>query len=419
MAEKHSVITIKTRGTGKQWGMLLVFYLLLWQSALEGFHSVFKYVDEAVALIGAAVFVYNCFLTGKIKLKKASAKMNILLIPFFLSGIAGNLLFRYQPLRYVLIDLYTNMKFFLCIASGYVLFRNCRKETQELLASHARFMAVVFFVMLVLDQTLHVFTSPETRYGLRAVGLTHYHPTYLAGAMIFLTSVLTVFYKKRNLPFIAMSLIVCFFTLRGKAIAGCAVYVLLFYFILVYRKKLKLWHLVVMGIAVVWIAWDQFSYYYIELEGQSARSVLTQTSFKIMKDYFPIGTGFGTYGSAVAGEHYSPVYVKYGFLQVHELGGNEQGWGFFSDTFWPIIIGQTGFIGIVCYVTVLVLLFMRILRLRKRNIYAYVTGLFIFAYIMISSTSEPAFNNSVTIPLAMMLGYFFSLEDQPPNNDRE
>jgi len=31
-------------------------------------------------------------------------------------------------------------------------------------------------------------------------------------------------------------------------------------------------------------------------------------------------------------------------------------------------------------------------------------------YLMISSTSEAAFNNAISIPLAMMLGYVLSLE---------
>ena len=394
-----------------------MFYLLLWQSALEGVHSVFKYLDEIAGLIGAVFYAYDALLTGRLRFKKNTAILTLLLIIFLCSGLAGNMLFQYQPTSYVLKDLYVNMKFFLCIASGYAIFRNCKKETQDLLAGNARFMAVIFFVMLFLDQTLHIFPSPEIRYGLRVTRLTHYHPTYLAGSMVFLVSVMTVFFKRESIPYIGMSLVVLFFTLRSKAIAGVAVYILLVYFILVYRKKLKLWHLMVIGVAVIWLAWDNYSYYYIELEGQSARSVLTQTSFEIMRDYFPIGTGFGTYGSAVAGEHYSPVYVKYGFLQVYELGGNDRGWGFFSDTFWPIIIGQTGFIGLICYVAVLVMLFLRILKIREKNIYAYVTALFVFAYVMISSTSEPAFNNSVTIPLAMILGYAFSLEDQPPNKE--
>lgn len=409
LSKKCGMIRIGTRSTGSQWGLLLVFYLLLWQSPLEGVHSVFKYIDEAAGLIGVAVYTYRTLVTGKLRMKLGTAGVILCLIVFLISGVVGNMLFQYQPTRYVLIDLYTNIKFYLCIVTGYVLFRNCREETKQLIASHSRAMAVIFFVMLLLDQTLHVFYSPEIRYGLRVSALTHRHATYLAGSMVFLITVMTAFYNKKNWPYIGMSLIVLFFTLRSKAIAGAAVYVLLVYFILVYRKKLKLWHLVVMGIAVIWLAWDNYSYYYIELEGQSARSVLTQTSFEILKDYFPIGTGFGTYGSAVAGEHYSPVYVRYGFLQVYELGGNDSGWGFFSDTFWPIIIGQTGFIGVACYIMVVAMLFLRILRIRKYDMYAYIASLFVFAYIMISSTSEPAFNNSVTIPLAVMLGYSFSL----------
>ena len=179
---------------------------------------------------------------------------------------------------------------------------------------------------------------------------------------------------------------------------------------------MKLWHILLIGVLGLYIAWDQISFYYVELSGQSARSVLTKTSFEIMKEYFPIGTGFGTFASDVAGEYYSPVYVKYGFTQIYELQRESN---FLSDTFWPIIIGQTGFIGTVCYLIALVRLFLKTIKVRLADWGAYAAVLFIFIYLLVSSTSEPAFCNAVAIPLAMMLGYALHIENAALNYERK
>ena len=126
------------------------------------------------------------------------------------------------------------------------------------------------------------------------------------------------------------------------------------------------------------------------------------TSITILKDYFPIGTGFATFASHSAAVNYSPVYTKYGFELIYELRNSVTG-TFFDDQFWPIILGQTGAIGTVCYVYVLFTLFKKIQRLFNVNLDLYMSALFVFIYLFISSIAEPAFNNSVAIPLAMTL----------------
>lgn len=404
-------MTIKIHTNTNYWIMIVVFYLLLFQNALGELFEGFGYIDELFAFAGFAIICYQAVKRGKLRISKNTEGIVIPLLVFFVIGILGNLIFRYQPLAAVLIDIYTNLKFFLSIVTGYYLIRNINEwRGSEGLIFHAKAMTLVLFLLLLADQLFGTFESPGQRYGMRVTQLFYGHPTYLAGAAVFLLSVLTVFYGKKNNPFIAMALCFLFFTLRGKAVAGAAIYCLIFYFIVLYRKKLKFWHICLIVLVALAVAGEQFAYYYLELEGTSARSALTLTSFEILKDYFPIGTGFGTYASSQASEHYSPVYIKYGLYDIHGLSASGASFG--SDTFWPIIIGQTGFIGTICFIVVIGMLFLRILRVRKISIPAYAAGIFMFMYLMISSTSEPAFHNSISIPLAMLLGYILSLEDK-------
>lgn len=404
-------MTIRIGFSFKDMLLLFFFYVLLFQNALELVIPVCTYIDEAIGLFGIAVLAINALCTGKLRMKKNTAKIIAAFVVFFLAGLAGNLIYDYQPMQAVLIDIYTNFKFFLSIISGYVLFKLCGDEKRlKLLNRNAKAMSLLLFLLLLSDLAFHLFESSEYRYGIRVVKLFFYHPTYLAGAAVFLLTILLMFYKKGNIIYMLMSLAVLFFTLRAKALAAVMIYPIIVYFLVYHRKKLKLWHVLMLGAAALLVAWNQISLYYLELSNSSARAALTSTSFEILRDYFPIGTGFGTFASSSAAEYYSPVYFKYGLNNVWGLYEGKTYYA--SDTFWPIIIGQTGFIGTVAFLIALVLIVRRVFSVRKENIYAYAASVFIFAYLMISSTSETAFHNSVSIPLALMLGYALVLTEK-------
>ena len=253
----------------------------------------------------------------------------------------------------------------------------------------------------MVDRFLNIFPA-EYRYGIKSTVLFYGHPTYFAGICAFLIAVMTIYHVNKYRVYILMDLVMMVFTLRSKAIVSAIVYILLYIIVKKLHGKLKVWQIVIVGIIGVACAWSQIYFYFINLRGQSARSVMLLTSFLVMRDYFPIGTGFATYASHSAAVNYSPVYSKYGFELMYELRNSTEG-TFFDDQFWPIIFGQTGVIGTICYIYILVFLFKRIQKLYKTNADAYMGGLFVFIYLLISSIAEPAFNNSVAIPLAMAI----------------
>lgn len=395
--------------SGKEWFLLAFFYLMLLQNALGAWLPIINYTDECLALIGPMLCIYRGLRNGKIIAQKSNVTLISALAIFVIAGLAGNFIYDYQEMSAVCEDVYVNLKFFLNILTGYELLRLCKPENcRRVFLTHARFSAVVFFLLLLIDLLFEIFEDHGTRYGIRAVQLIYGHPTYLAGAMVFLLSTLTLYYEKKNNKYLFITGMVLFFTLRGKAIAGVAIYFLIYFFILKPRKKLKVWHFVLLVAAALVVAWEQFVYYYIDLGGTSARSALTLTSIEIAGDYFPIGTGFGTFASNVAAENYSPVYHLYGLTDIYGLA--EHNTMFASDTFWPIIIGQTGIIGTVCYVYVLVILFLRVLKIKTWNAFAYSSGIFIFVYLLISSASEPTFCNVVSMPMAVLIGFIYAIQ---------
>lgn len=106
------------------------------------------------------------------------------------------------------------------------------------------------------------------------------------------------------------------------------------------------------------LAWDNItavldvtSRQYIEDATESPRNLLFNGSVTVANGYFPFGAGFGRYGSYTAFENYSPEYWSLGFSRVWGLAPDDTGTNFFaSDTFWPAVWGEAGWIGGACYV---------------------------------------------------------------------
>ena len=386
------------------------FYLLVFQNPLaEHISPLFSYVDELFSTLGIAFICLSASrLSGKMKIKRSTMNVVVPLLVFVICGLIANIFYHYQPTRLVLKDLYVNLKFFFAILAGFYLFKFTR-PSKKLVLRHAKFCSLVLFLMLLVDVLFDIFPNAGYRYGIAVRNLIFEHVTYIAGVCIFLLSVFLLYYERKNWKYAVMTLLVLASTMRLKALAGAVAYLFVTYYVLHQKRKIKLWHIFAVGLLCVWIAWDQIIFYYVDLSGRSARSVMTQTSFEIMKDYFPIGTGFGTYASDVAGEYYSPVYEKYGFREVHEL---QEGKGFFSDTFWPIIVGQTGFVGTISYISVLMNLFLKAVRVRLANKRAYAAAIYVFIYLIISSIAEPTFCNAVSIPLAMIIGQIYLIEEE-------
>lgn len=84
-----------------------------------------------------------------------------------------------------------------------------------------------------------------------------------------------------------------------------------------------------------------------------ARDVLYITGFKIATSYFPFGAGLGTFGSYISKVYYSSLYYKYGLNRIWGLSPKTG--QFISDTFWPHIMAELGFVGCILYLWILFL----------------------------------------------------------------
>lgn len=101
---------------------------------------------------------------------------------------------------------------------------------------------------------------------------------------------------------------------------------------------------------------DKYSYENI------ARTALYYQAFNMSNDFFPIGTGQGTYGSIPVNMRYSQVYYDYRLSQVGGLGKDSEE-DYKMDTHWASILGENGYLGTIIYL----MLFFFPLRYLKRT----------------------------------------------------
>lgn len=381
--------------------------LLIIQSPLEQVNSLFSYLDEMTALLGVATVILNYRKFSTLNAIYYEKRVIILLSIYVAIGLLANLIYNYQPLSYVVQDLFVNVKFFLSVIFGFSIFqRKIYDKDREQISLIMRLVSMLFLILFLIDRTTSTFGYSEIRYGIRSLKLNYQHSTYLAAALAGVICLLIIFYEKKNLKYIVIDTIMMVFTLRSKSFGAAIALIVIAYVVFIHNGKFRVWQILILALLGLLVGWSQFSFYFVDLAGKSARSKMLTTSLSIMKDYFPIGTGFATYASHMAGAHYSPVYVKYGFQYIYELRNSSQG-TFFDDQFWPIIFGQTGAIGTVSYIGILVIYYLRISLIRIKNKYVYCGILFAFIYLLISSIAEPAFNNSVACLFGVVLGVVF------------
>ena len=159
----------------------------------------------------------------------------------------------------------------------------------------------------------------------------------------------------RNTIILWVCMLAC---MKVKSIAFFAI---AFFLIINIKKMFKSFHLnfktiffLLLAIVLMMIfAWERFSSFYIEngieansIEEMYARPSLYYTAWEIFKDYFPFGSGFGTFASHASAVYYSRLYYDYGISNIFGLQPDAP--DFVSDTYFPVL-AQFGVVGVCLF----------------------------------------------------------------------
>lgn len=378
-------------------GWLLLFNALAFQIYFqEEFGGLTSYIDELATLIVLAAIV----IPTVDKTRRSGGKMPIvsvglpilLLVAALVLGLASNNVSAIRDNAYpILVDAFTFCKVPIIFLCSLVAFQNSDAGSNaiwKLLIKESHILLVIMLACAVINLISGgnlLDMGGEIRYGISSFYFIFYHPEVVNLLVIGLMVILLFDNPEGHKKYILAALLVMCATMRWKAIgfAALAVYM----FLLKGKSGLSLLKFVFALVIVVLVAWGQISTYYDT--DSTARSMLTSDSFDVAVRFAPFGSGFGTFASAVTAdvEYYSPLYYQYGYDTVYGL--SPMSTSYISDTFWPTIIAQLGFIGAACYTASVALLLWQLYKQGKR-IGAGLAISFLVFYLAISSTSASA-----------------------------
>ncbi|MCC8073747.1 MAG: hypothetical protein LIO62_06455 [Clostridiales bacterium] len=297
-------------------------------------------------------------------------------------------------------------------AMKYFLTNEEKQASINMLAPISKLFVIGAFICGILSLFVDLGMTGEKRYGIGS--FKFFFPLnfqYIAVYILILGVIVccnTIPQKiKRRYYFLAIISIL----LSTKAPALILAFA--FVFLSIYfkrRQKLSIFAIIFIGIALVFIAWYQIENYF--LTENVPRQLFTEYSIKTANTYFPLGSGFSTFGSNEASVNYSSLYYQYGFDSVW---GMTPDYGpFLSDNFWQMGLAQFGWFGGLLYAYV----FYRIFKSFSMSKYSSTKKAFLYAafiqYIL------HGFGSAVLSSSAGMIGFMaMALFSAVENQDNE
>jgi hypothetical protein len=155
---------------------------------------------------------------------------------------------------------------------------------------------------------------------------------------------------------------------------------------------------------------DAFKRYVIGKNVENVpRIVLSLTSIDLANKRFPLGVGFGRFGSPTAARYYSPVYYETGLNKIKGLREEDKALGetFLTDTFYPHIIAETGWFGFISFIVFIIFIIIIVKQINHHMpqklgfLKAYAITIYCyFIFVSIVSIAVYAFEDPVSQILA-------------------
>ena len=412
-------------GIGPTGALSLITTVFLFQTLLENFIFKASYWDEAVAALFLGYFLLHVLVSAEIR--QEDLIVCALVLVTAAAGLYGNWRFAIQDSRAaILIDVISHFKF----AAVYLGVRSfCRVnrvdiyEALKLPILLAKIYLTVLFVFGVLNLVVDLGMYDEYRYGIRTYAFIFGTSGIVTNTVLFIITLLLMECAlspgKRNVLFLAMSWLLLIMVIKTRSLILAAVMAILYESLIIENKQSMRMRAAVTAVLAVIIGYPQYQKYFVNgvkaNQGTAPRLLFLEGGIQLFKEYFPFGTGFGTFGSSTAATHYSSLYYMLGFDKV--TGMTPTNTKFLNDTFWPMIFAQLGLFGAVSYIFLLLGILMKIYSGAKAtgNAYLRFAALFYVINVLASSiqSSYPG-NNSM-----IMLTFLVSLIPFAVSNEAE
>jgi len=391
--------------------VLSVFLLVFFYDA---FNNLLGFYDELIAFFSLTVIITASLFNQKIKLYKSEIYISILLLFIGITGILSN--YHSYKLGHItnkiaiIGDVINFFKAFVVYFGIRVLSKNI--DSERVLNTVSKYSKLGFYILvifLVVDIVFKIYPQ-YTRYGIKSFQLFFTHTSRFSFAFSFIFLVLFLKNHVGKKWFLLFVLSFGLFSLRVKFFAFYFIAIIVLFFGKKLMKIPRKTLLIVLGIFMLLIAFifkDQFVMYFSfeAIESGWSRGIILYYSFAIGNDFFPLGTGFGTYSSYFSGKYYSWVYEAYGIDNVY--GISKTYWGFIADQFWPMVLGQFGYLGLAAFMVIIykyIMLFVVNLKQsidlkQKQFMYVSLLGMLL---LLIDSSSDAIFTQNRAVVMFIL-----------------
>ena len=402
----------RMRGTDARTGatglISLILTVFLFQTLLENYIFETSYIDEALAVFFFGFFVME-LITGW-EISARDLLVCALVLAITAAGLYGNMRSGIQDQKIaILLDIVSHFKFaviFLGVQSfgrrHYVDFSRAIRIPVFL----AKIYLTVLFAFGVLNLFVNLGMYGEIRYGMRAYAFVFGTPGIVTNTVLYIFMLLfmesALFPGKGNTVFLAIAESLMLMVLKSRSFILAAAILILYKTLIIEKKKSISARMVVIGAVGGLIGYPQYQNYFVNgvtaNTGQSARQLFWQNGIDLFKEYFPFGTGFGTFGSGSAASYYSSLYYTLGFNNI--AGMQPDNTKFLNDTFWPMIFAQLGLVGTIPYTALLLFILYEICRRGKATRNGYIMlAVYMYAINVLFSSIQSSYpgNNSMVM----------------------
>lgn len=300
-------------------------------------------------------------------------------------------------------------------------------KLMKLLSLLAYIALLVGFIEFFYPENVQQFIHGENikemavvRGDFRAIISIFSHPALFAWFMGFMFCLNLSKYlslnDKRFLYLAGMFFLAVLFSLRRKSIFACILIVVIS--ILISRKSngFKVFYacLMLFFFAIflgafsekLYFLYEQTMFRYFSDSGfYTPRNILMEKSILIANQNFPLGSGLGTFGSWMSVVNYSPLYQEYSL--AGNYGMSKDFPVFLTDTYWPMIIAELGWLGFFFVFSFWIYLLIKILSKYKsssRSFEFFTLFTFLaFFQLIIESLSAPTLSSSPQIFIIIIM----------------
>lgn len=407
---------MRLRFTKYEWNFIILFIFLFPQSILTQVIDEFALSDEIFAICGLYVFLKHYSRKVVWRIYPTMKKIFILVFIIVFIGWYSSWINRIQPSFTVnLMDCFTFLKFFFIFFLGlWLLYRSNIERVITAIYTLVKLYLYIGFFFFLFSQMMDLGMIVDDRFIIGSYTFINSNPGDYASILIISLAFLHVYSyytgKSCRLPTVlAIILVIC--TFRGKSLGFIATYFMIVFFIKKYNN-LSFKTLASLGLLGLGGAFFQIRYYF--LDNITPRSLFLSNGIITANNYFPFGAGFSTYGSNMAKVHYSPLYVQYGFNDIWGMNAEET--MFLNDNFWPMVMGQYGWFGVILYVLLLILLF-EIINKSIKPKQLKIAGFSLFFLLVYSSVGGPIFMHYIGCTTILIFSLVMATSKKQFKND--